>query len=109
LLVLAACQPQAETSTEPGPAGEASADTLPEGDGTRENPYVGRGIVQELGDGELVIDHEMIPGWMPAMSMTFPVTDEVSLEGLAVGDPVLFSVELAGPVGYQIVEGAKVD
>ncbi len=107
LLVLA-CEPAVEAPPETDSA--AVTDDQPVGEGTRENPYVGRGVVQELGTGELVIDHETIPGWgMPPMPMAFPVIDEVTLEGLEVGDRVRFEVEMAGPVGYQIVGFEKVE
>ena len=81
---------------------------LPEGAGTRENPYVGRGFIQEIGNGELLIAHETIPGYMPPMTMAFPVTDEVDLSALSVGDQVLFDVELGGETGYQIIDMAPV-
>lgn len=102
-LIVLGCEPAAEAP--PAAEDQAATDTaLPVGEGTRENPYIGRGVVQELGTGELVIDHEAILGWgMPPMPMAFPVIDDVSLEGLEVGDRVLFEIEMDGPAGYQIV------
>lgn len=108
-LWLVACEPAPEPTPETATEAEATTDALPEGEGTRENPYVGRGVVQELGDGELVIDHELIPGWMAPMAMAFPVTEEVALDELAVGDQVRFNVELDGPVGYQVFAIEKIE
>ncbi len=90
--------------TEPAVETGAALEPLPEGDGTHENPYVGRGFIQEIGNGELLIAHETIPGLMPAMTMAFPVTDEVDLSAFSVGDQVLFDVELGGDTGYRIIE-----
>jgi protein SCO1 len=39
------------------------------------------------------IDHEDIPGLMPAMQMQFHVKDRSLLAGLAVGDRIKFTVE----------------
>ena len=73
-----------------------------EPDGTREHPYVGRGVVEEVGNGELLINHGTIPGWMAAMTMAFPTTDEVDLSALEVGAQIMFNVDLEGAVGYQV-------
>ncbi len=93
---------------EPAPAVEAEPAAMtaaaPAGDGTRENPYVGRGVITEVGETQLVIDHGVIPGWMGAMQMAFPVTEEVDLTGLAAGDAITFNVELEGVMGYQVFQ-----
>ena len=101
-MMLGACEPAAETEVPAEPAAPVVEETLPEGDGTRENPYVGMGTVSEIGNGEVLIDHGPIPGWMPPMQMAFPVTDEVDLGTLEVGDRVRFNVEMGGDYGYQI-------
>ena len=89
---------------QPAPEAEPAATTpaSPAGDGTRENPYVGRGVITEVGETQLVIDHDVIPGWMGAMQMAFPVTEDVDLSGLAAGDAITFDVELEGVMGYQV-------
>ena len=38
------------------------------------------------------MDHDEIPGLMPAMRMEFYVTDKASLRGLKVGDSVTFTI-----------------
>ena len=41
----------------------------------------------------VTLDHEDIPDMMPAMTMTFLVAPEVSLEGLAPGAKIAFRVK----------------
>jgi len=56
----------------------------------------GHGVVEAV-DAELkqvVIDHEDIPGVMPAMSMSFDVGDPRLLETLAPGQKIEFTLEL---------------
>lgn len=56
----------------------------------------GTGVVEAV-DAELkqvVIDHEDIPGVMPAMSMSFDVPDPRVLEALAPGQRIEFTLEL---------------
>ena len=54
------------------------------------------------------IDHERIEAInMPAMSMVYELDDGVSLDGLSVGDEVVFSIEEEAPgqwrlTGYSI-------
>jgi Cu/Ag efflux protein CusF len=103
-VVVAACG--ASTEVDSVPLEEtATLDTtpLPEGAGTRENPYVGRGIVTEIGNGELLINHETVPGWMPPMQMAFPVIDEVDISGIEVGEQIRFDIEVGGDAGWQII------
>ena len=56
--------------------------------------FQARGVVQELKpDGKtVVISHEEIPGYMPAMVMPFTVGDTNELRGLAAGDLVSFQL-----------------
>ena len=92
----------APADPEPSPAPEASTDapaTAP--NGTRESPYMGRGIIQEVGTSQLVIQHETIPGFMAGMTMTFPIAEEALSDDLEVGDEVMFHIELLTE-GYQI-------
>ena len=101
VLVLTACGGATETETE-ATVEIAEAGPLPEGSGTRDDPYVGRGVIDEIGGGELLLDHEAIPGWMPPMRMALPVTEEVDLSRFNVGDRVVFRVEQGGEAGYRI-------
>ena len=72
------------------------------GDGEKDGPvretYAVRGRL--LGATEdsraVVIDHEAIPGYMDAMTMTFPLEDERLLEGLARGDKIRFDLTVGG-------------
>ena len=70
-------------------------------DGTREAPFVGQGVIQAAGDGQLQIQHGMIPGFMMAMTMTFPVASEATSNSLEVGDEIVFKLERL-PEGIQI-------
>jgi protein SCO1/2 len=55
-----------------------------------------RGVVQAVDTTlrQIVIDHEDIPGVMPAMSMSFDVGDARLLEGLEPGQLIEFTLEL---------------
>ncbi len=74
----------------------------PAPDGTREAPYVGRGVIQMMGEGELVIQHEAIPGFMGAMTMAFQIAAEAMNNSLEVGDEIIFRIALHPEHGYQI-------
>ena len=101
-VALTACGGTVET--EPALLEEPAAlEPLPEGDGTRENPFVGRGFIDEIGEHQLLIEHEDIPGYMPSMRMAFPVIDEVDITGLSVGDQIRFEIEIGGDIGYQVI------
>jgi protein SCO1/2 len=56
----------------------------------------GRGVVEavDVAEKQVVIDHEDIPGVMPAMSMSFDVGDPRLLETLAPGQQIEFTLEL---------------
>jgi protein SCO1/2 len=56
---------------------------------------------------QVVIDHEDIPGLMPAMTMNFDVADPALLEGLAAGDRIHFRVARDGE-SYRIVRAEKI-
>ena len=58
--------------------------------------YSGRGIVRAIHPqrGEVVIEHEDIPGLMLAMTMPFEVADPALLEGLSPGQTVDFVITL---------------
>jgi protein SCO1/2 len=72
------------------------ARTIPD---TRSTPDVhrGHGIIRrvDLEHGQVLIDHEDIPGLMMAMTMAFDVPDRALLEGLAPDQPVHFRVQHA--------------
>jgi protein SCO1/2 len=64
--------------------------------GARE--YEGRGVVRDvrLDDGQVVIEHEEIPGLMEAMTMSFDVPDRALLERLRVDLLIDFTLRRAG-------------
>lgn len=70
------------------PDGVAPPDTTQHFDGT--------GTLVAIEDGKLLIDHEEIPGFMDAMTMTFPLEDPALLEGLEPGVRVAFRVAVRG-------------
>ena len=57
--------------------------------------YEARGVVRDVlpEDGQVVIEHEKIPGFMDAMTMSFDVSEPALLEGLEVGHAIDFRVE----------------
>jgi Cu/Ag efflux protein CusF len=94
----------------PGPAppevaaalGPLQAPSPPEANGTRQAPFLGRGVIQRIEAGRLEIRHGAIPGFMGAMTMGFPVTEDVRVEALEVGDEILFSIEVPAGEGHRI-------
>jgi Cu/Ag efflux protein CusF len=74
----------------------------PAPDGTREAPYVGRGVIQRIGEDQLEIQHEAIPGFMGAMRMAFSIAEEAMNDSLKVGDEIIFKIEAHPEHGYQI-------
>ncbi|MGZ8899433.1 MAG: SCO family protein [Limisphaerales bacterium] len=61
-----------------------------------------RGVVQEvrLGEQEVVIRHEEIPNYMPAMTMPFEVKNTNELTGLAANDQVSFRMIVTEEEGW---------
>ena len=56
--------------------------------------YEVRGIVRAIGfaDRELTVEHEEIPGYMPAMTMPFAVKEMSEVETLKTGDAIRFQL-----------------
>ena len=100
--VLTAC---ADPETAPAPAVQQEAATPA---GTRADPYVGHGVIEEVQDGQLVIQHDAIPGFMAAMTMGFPISDEVDVESLASGDEIMFDIEMIEPDSHRIFRVERV-
>jgi protein SCO1/2 len=71
--------------------------------------YEADGTVTELRPdlGQVVIDHEDIPGLMPAMTMNFDVADPALLAGLAPGDRIHFQLAHEG-ASYRLVAAEKI-
>lgn len=60
----------------------------------KDGDYPGKGKVTKINNelGSVEMDHDDIPGLMPAMRMEFYVADNAMLNGLAVGDSVDFVI-----------------
>jgi protein SCO1/2 len=98
LAVLTACSPTGDAES---PV-EASAPALPP-DGSFTRPYIGRGVVTEIRDDIIQIDHEAIPGFMTAVTMDFPLADPGMAAPLEPGDPVRFSIQVLDAWSHQII------
>ena len=107
LSILVACggNNEPEATTSPGEPGDQAAG---QPDGTRENPFVGRGTIQGFGNNQLVIQHDTIPGFMGAMMMAFPVAEEAMDDTLERGQEITFYIEQLEP-GFQIIRIEPVD
>lgn len=71
-----------------------SACSSEEAETADEKVYPMRGIVRavEQEDGSVIIDHEDVPGYMPAMTMPFNVKDEALFETLQPGSAFAFDL-----------------
>ena len=71
------------------------------GMGGRAPPSSAEGEVEGVGvvvsvapaDGRMVLDHEVIEGYMGAMEMSYMVTPASLLEGIQAGDKVRFTID----------------
>src|SRR5437879_6584605 len=59
-------------------------------------PVKGKVVEVALPEKQLTVEHEDIPGYMPAMTMPFPVKDEALLKVAAVGDEVTATLVIQG-------------
>lgn len=97
---LAVCCASAILWDPPFPVGLTAAraqSTEAPGSAVEAQKFLVRGVVQELpaGGGTVVIRHEAVPDFMPAMTMPFKVTDETELRNLAPGDEVTFRLHVS--------------
>lgn len=58
--------------------------------------YEGTGTVAELLENHVRIDHDAIPGFMDAMTMSFEVADPALLAGVEPGMDVTFRITIEG-------------
>lgn len=65
------------------------------GGGAKQTGQGALGVVESVdaAAGQVTIDHGEIPGLMGAMTMTFAVSDPALLEGIEVGNSVVFDVK----------------
>src|SRR5271166_1439372 len=69
---------------------------------TNQQTFQVKGLVKELKpDGKtVVIQHEAIPNYMPAMTMPFEVRDTNELRGLQAGDVIAFRMTVTDSDGW---------
>jgi protein SCO1/2 len=70
--------------------------------GAKLRVYQAHGVVREidLAQKTATIQHDAIPGFMPAMTMPFAVTDIRELKAVAVGDTVAFRITVTAKDGW---------
>ncbi|MCB9618294.1 MAG: copper-binding protein [Sandaracinus sp.] len=70
--------------------------------------YTTRGVIEELRPErrQIVIRHEAVPGYMPAMTMPFSVEDASLFEGLAAQQRVEFTFSVEGR-GRHVVRAIR--
>jgi len=93
ILLMSACSDGEQNSKAEGPAAAVETRT-----------YQAVGVVKGIDPKSPIIevDHEDIPGLMPAMQMKFHVKDRLLMEGLVNGDRIGFTVE-NGVGGLKII------
>lgn len=111
VFLLTGCQekaPETGTADSPDRRERAVHETGDEEPTSETHVYAVRGLIQELPDPQdplsgLYIRHEAIDDWvgmdgeiqpMDSMTMPFPVADDVTFEGLEIGDKVTFTLEV---------------
>jgi len=64
--------------------------------------FAAQGIVREIDAGAhtVSIQHDAVPGYMPAMTMPFAVKDPRELSGLTPGDSVAFEIKITPKDGW---------
>jgi len=69
---------------------------------TNRQVYQAKGVVIDIkpAAGSVTIQHEAVPGYMPAMTMPFEVKDTNELAGLTAGDPVSFRILATATDGW---------
>ena len=61
----------------------------------------GRVVAVDLTNGKLEVDHEEIPGYMPAMQMAFPLADADVLKSIESGDEIQATL-VVDDLGYRL-------
>jgi protein SCO1 len=97
LVITSACS--RESSTPSSGANSTAAKTTAK---TERQEFQVRGVVQEVkaADKEVVIKHEEIPNYMPAMTMTFEVKNANELSGISSNDVVSFRMIVTDDDGW---------
>jgi protein SCO1/2 len=89
LFVLGACVTFPACSAQPQPAASSAAQSQPE---TRRFQLTGKVVSIDKAGKRVTVDHEAIPGFMDAMTMSYPVKDAQELAGLSPGDTITAKV-----------------
>jgi protein SCO1/2 len=79
-LLLASCSKRAAFETSP----------------QNEKVFQARGVVRSHSDDTITVQHEDIPGLMPAMTMPFEAKNRADIAGVHAGDAVQFQLHTAG-------------
>jgi protein SCO1/2 len=92
LLAVSACQ--ADYQPPPAPGSTATS--------TNQQVFHVKGVIMSLkpGEKEIVIKHEAVTNYMPAMTMPFDVKDSKELSGLTPGDTVSFRMIVTDTEGW---------
>jgi protein SCO1/2 len=92
LMLIAACRRAPEPAPSVSPASQS----------TNRRSFQAKGIIQAVRPAqmEVVIKHEAIPDYMPAMTMPFDVKDPKLLTGLEPGQPVSFRLTVTDTEGW---------
>jgi protein SCO1/2 len=92
LAAAAACR--ADSQPPPAPAATAGS--------TNQQVFQVKGVIMSLkpGEKEIVIKHEAVTNYMPAMTMPFDVKDPKELAGLSPGDTVSFRMIVTDTEGW---------
>jgi Cu/Ag efflux protein CusF len=79
--------------------GELAAARRETGSWTQERTWEVRGVVRAVlpDSGVIVLTHDEIPGYMPAMTMGFRVHEPGLYQGLDIGAPVRFTLKGVPP------------
>lgn len=95
------CGPR-ETSLPAAQAAPSFSTNKTESVAQKEQRFKTRGIIQELkpGEREVVIKHETITNYMPAMTMPFEVKNTNELSGLSTNDQVSFTLVVTENDGW---------
>jgi protein SCO1/2 len=67
---------------------------------SNEKAYSVRGVVKEVGEKSVTVQHERIPGYMEAMTMPFDVKNTNELRGLQAGDKISFRMIVTSKEGW---------
>lgn len=79
------------------------------GKSDRHYDFNGRVVSRVPETHTLVVDHENIPGFMPAMTMPYPVAANVDLSGVEAGDRIVARVVVNKDGNYELTKVAVTD